>query len=181
MSTTKDAVSASDATTPVGLKDVLKTQVQVMYGTLGDNLAGLTQEDSVVQPAGGGNCANWILGHLTDVQNNVMGLLGEAPVWESDELERAGFDPITSGAEAIDFEAMRDAFLGSAGRCLAAIDGLSDADLAQGGVPHPFGGETTRGSLLGLLAFHQAYHAGQLALSRRIAGYPGAVRGPGQD
>ena len=180
MSTTKDAVSASDVTTPVGVKDVLKTQFQVLFGTMSDNLAGLTQKDSLVQPAGGGNCANWILGHLTNVQNQTMQLLGEAPVWENSDLERAGFDPITGDADTIDFVAMRDAFLGSAERCLTAIDSLTGADLAEGGIPHPFGGETTRGSLLGLLAFHQAYHAGQLALSRRIAGHPGAVRAPGQ-
>jgi uncharacterized damage-inducible protein DinB len=33
---------------------------------------------------------------------------------------------------------------------------------------------------LNLLAFHQTYHTGQLAMSRRIAGLEGAVKGPGQ-
>ncbi len=180
MSTTQSAVSSVDATTPVTTKDAIKSQFQVLFATVNDNLADLSHEDSLVQPAPGGNCANWIMGHLINVQNQMMQLLGEQPVWESPELERAGWDPITGAAQAIDFETMRDKFLGSADRCLSAIDGLSEEQMAQGGIPHPFGGETTRGALLALLAFHQAYHAGQLALSRRVAGYPGAVKAPGQ-
>lgn len=180
MSTTQSAVNASEKTNPVTTRDALKSQFQVLFGTLSDNLAGMSHEDSVVQPHPGGNCANWILGHLTNVQNQTMQLLGEKPVWESPELERAGLDPITGREGAIDFETMRDKFLGSAERCLSAIDNLSEEDLAQGGIPHPFGGETTRGALLALLSFHQAYHAGQLAISRRIAGHAGAVKAPGQ-
>lgn len=181
MSTTQSAVSGGNRTSAITTKDALKTQFQVLFGTLGDNLAGMSHEDSLVQPAGGGNCANWILGHLTNVQNQMMQLLGEAPVWEDPTLERAGLDPITNASDAIDFETMRDKFMGSAERCLAALDGLTEDELGQGGIPHPFGGETTRGALLSLLAFHQAYHAGQLAMSRRAAGHPGAVKAPGQN
>lgn len=181
MSTTRSAVSAVDATAQVTTKDALKSQFQVLFGTLGDNLAGMSHEDSLVQPTPGGNCANWILGHLTNVQNQMMQLLGEAPVWESPDLERAGLDPITDPGAAIDFNTMRDKFLGSAERCIAAIDGLTDEQLAEGGIPHPFGGETTRGALLALLSFHQAYHAGQLGISRRVAGLAGAVKAPGQN
>ena len=177
---TKEALLAADASAPVTTKGALKTQFQALFGTIGDNLAGMSQEDSLVQPAPGGNCANWILGHLMNVQNQTMQLLGEAPVWEAPELEHAGLDPITGAEDAIDFATMRDAFLASADRCLAAIDDLNEEQLAEGGIPHPFGGVTTRGSLLALLSFHQAYHAGQLGLSRRIAGHPGAVKAPGQ-
>ena len=181
MSTTRTAVSDVDATAPVSTKDALKSQFQVLFATLRDNLDGMTQEDSVAQPHPGGNCANWILGHLTNVQNQLMQLVGEDPVWESPQLERAGTEPITSAESAIDFDLMRDRFLGSAERLMAALERLTDDDLAQDGIPHPFGGTTTRGALLALLSFHQAYHAGQLGLSRRLAGHPGAVGAPGQD
>jgi len=151
----------------------------LMYQTAAANLDGLTQEQSLMHPSPGGNCANWILGHLTNVQNGVMGLIGEKPVWESGQLTRAGFDPISGAANAIEWNTMRERFLGSKDRCLAAISGLSDRALAES-VPHPFGGTTSRAELLHLLAFHQTYHVGQLALSRRIAGLEGAVKGPGQ-
>jgi len=150
-----------------------------MYQTAAANLDGLTQDQSLIQPSGGGNCANWILGHLMNVHNGVMKLAGEKPVWESDQLTRAGVEPIIGPSNAIEWNTMRDRFLGAKERCLAAISALSDKALAET-VPHPFGGTTTRAELLNTLAFHQTYHVGQLALSRRIAGLEGAVKGPGQ-
>jgi uncharacterized damage-inducible protein DinB len=108
-----------------------------------------------------------------------MRLAGEKPVWESDQLNRAGEEPIRNGAEAIDWNTMRDRFLGSRDRCLAAISQLSDDGMAET-VPHPFGGTTSRAELLNVLAFHQAYHVGQLAVARRVAGLEGALKGPRQ-
>lgn len=152
---------------------------ELIYQVAALNLDGITPEQSLAQPSPGGNCANWILGHLTSVQNGVMQLVGEKPVWESDQLARAGTEPITSGSEAIDWDTMRGRFLGSRDRCLAAISRLSDDGMAET-VPHPFGGTTSRGELLNVLAFHQAYHTGQLAVARRIAGLEGALKGPRQ-
>ena len=151
----------------------------LMYKTAAANLDGITHEQSLAQPSPGGNCANWILGHLVEVQNGVMKLLGEKPVWESDQLALAGVDPITASSRAIDWDTLRDRFLGSRERCLAAIAAQSDKAMAAM-VPHPFGGSCTRAELLNILAFHQTYHVGQLAISRRIAGLPGAIKGPRQ-
>ena len=94
-------------------------------------------------------------------------------------LLRAGFDPITEPAGAIDWDTLKDRFLGSRERCLMAISRLSDESLAET-VPHPFGGTCSRAELLNTLAFHQTYHTGQLAIARRIAGLEGAVKAPGQ-
>lgn len=159
-------------------KQNLAHQFRLVYKMVEMNVEGMTSEQSVAQPESG-NCANWILGHLTNVQNGVMGLLGEPAVWESDQLARAGWDPITRQANAIDWETLTDRFLGSRERCLSAISKISDQSLGEQ-VPAPFGGTTTRGELLGTLAFHQAYHSGQLGIARRIAGLEGAVKGPGQ-
>jgi uncharacterized damage-inducible protein DinB len=151
----------------------------LMYQTAAANLDGMNREHALAQPRPGGNSANWIVGHLTNMQNGLMRLLGEKPVWESDQLERARFDPIAGPADAIEWDTLKQRFLDSRERCLSAISALSDDALLEP-VPHPFGGMCTRAELLNLLAFHQAYHAGQLALSRRIAGLEGAVKGPGQ-
>jgi len=161
------------------LKENLALQFRLVYQMVAANVEGMTPEQSVAQPEVGGNCANWVLGHLTNVQNGVMGLIGEPAVWESDQLAQAGWDPITSRANAIDWDTLRDRFLGSRERCLSAISRLSEQSLSEQ-VPQPFGGTTSRGELLGILSFHQAYHSGQLAIARRIAGLEGAVKGPGQ-
>ncbi len=163
----------------MNMQETLAQQFGLVYQTAAMNLKGLTHEQSLAQPSPGGNCANWILGHLVTVHNGVMQLVGEKPVWESDQLARAGWDPITGPTKAIDWDTLRDRFLESRERCLAAVSGLSQAALNES-VPDPFGGTSTRAELLSLLAFHQAYHTGQLGISRRIAGLEGAVKGPGQ-
>ena len=163
----------------MGLKENLAMQFGLVYRMVADNVEGMTPAQSVAQPPAGGNCANWVLGHLTNVQNRVMALVGEPAVWESEQLARAGWVPITSQADGIDWETLRDRFLGSRERCLSAISALSNESLSEQ-VPHPFGGTTSRAELLGTLSFHQAYHSGQLGIARRIAGLEGAVKGPGQ-
>jgi uncharacterized damage-inducible protein DinB len=157
----------------------LTQQFALMYSTAAANLKDVTQEQSVEQPPAGGNCANWILGHLINIHNGLMSLVGAAPVWESDQLARAGFDPITGPEHAIDWDTMREKVLGSRERCLAAIAALTDAQLDEH-VPDPFGDTCPRASLLNVLAYHQAYHTGQLGTARRVAGLEGAVRAPNQ-
>ena len=147
------------------------------YRTIAMNTQGMSHEDSIRQPSPGGNCANWILGHVTRVQNQIMELLEEAPAWDSEALERTA-RPITTEAEAIDWDAMRREFLASEERCLAAIERLSDEKLDEPGYPNPLGGEMRYGELLNFLGFHQCYHAGQIGMSRRLAGLDGVIRGP---
>jgi uncharacterized damage-inducible protein DinB len=160
-------------------QEMLARHFELVYAMVERNVEGMTHEQSLARPAAGGNCANWILGHLVNVHNGLMQVLGEHPVWESDQLHRAGFDPIESPEGAIAWDTLRDRFLTSQERCLAAVRALTDDALA-GEVPAPFGGTTSRAGLLVTLAFHQTYHAGQLALARRFAGLPGAIKGPGQ-
>jgi uncharacterized damage-inducible protein DinB len=160
-------------------QQAIAQQFGFVYRMIEVNTERMTAEQSLAQSTPGGNCANWIVGHLTNVQNDLMKGLGEAPVWESDQLVNAGWEPITGPRQAIAWETMRDRLIGSRERCVAAIANLSDQQMAEQ-VPHPFGGTTTRAEALSLAAFHQAYHAGQLAIARRVAGLEGAVKAPGQ-
>ena len=160
-------------------QQTIANQFGFIYKMIEVNVAGMTAAHSLAQPAPGGNCANWIVGHLTNVQNVVMKIIGQEPVWESGQLAHAGWEPITGPGNAIAWETMRDRILASRDRCLAAILSLSDSQMAEQ-VPHPFGGTATRAEVLALAAFHQAYHSGQLAIARRVAGLEGVVKGPGQ-
>ena len=159
-------------------KDALKTQYHLFYLTMKMNLDGMSADDALRQPEPGGNCANWIVAHLVAVQNAVMGLVNAAPVWDHEGLETSG-DAITSADQAFDWDVMVAKLLQSEDRFMEAMDGLSDEDLDQGGFADPFGNAVTRGELLNFLAMHQNYHGGQVALSRRLAGLEGAIRGPG--
>jgi uncharacterized damage-inducible protein DinB len=160
------------------LRTVLAAQMRLLYDTVALNVEGVSQDHSLAQPPGGGNCANWILGHLVVVQNRLAAMLETGPVWEDPALERAGQEPITGPHQAIPWETMVTRFLDSDQRVLEALEKLPEERLADR-LPDPFGGNTPRGDLLAVVVFHQIYHAGQLALSRRIAGLPGAIRAPG--
>jgi uncharacterized damage-inducible protein DinB len=144
------------------------------------NVDGLTHADSLAPAAGGGNTANWILGHVVNVQNAVMQVIGAPPVWESEQLERARFDhPIRDAADAIDWDTLVERFNASRDACLAGLAALTDESLAEK-MTDPFGKACTRSELLGLLVIHQCYHAGQLGMARRAAGRRGAILAPGQ-
>lgn len=157
--------------------DAIKTHYALAYRTIAMNTNGMSHEDSIRQPTPAGNCANWILGHITAVQNEVMKLLGEAPAWDSESLGRTA-GPITTGAEAIDWDVMLRAFLASEERCVGAIDRLAPEKLDEPGYPNPLGGELRFGELLNFLGFHQCYHAGQVGMARRLAGLDGVIRSP---
>jgi len=159
-------------------KDALKLQYGFFYRIAKANLDGITAAQSVEQPRPGGNCANWILGHVVGAHNHVMRLAKQEPVWEDPSLERASADPITSADEAIDWDTMVSRLLASESRLMAGLEALSEEDLDQGGFEDPFGNETSRGQLLNFLALHQNYHAGQLGMSRRLVGLDGAIRNP---
>lgn len=160
--------------------EVLQKQFGFVYRLVALNTEGMTAEAALVQPQPAGNCANWILAHLTGAQNGVMWLAGEAPVWALEVLEPGRLAPVTGPENALDWEDLRARFLESESRCVAALGRLTDADLDEGGFTDPFGQACTRGEFLALLAVHQLYHAGQLGVSRRLAGLEGAIRGPGE-
>jgi uncharacterized damage-inducible protein DinB len=161
-------------------RDMLVQQFGAIYGVIARNIDGLSHADSLAPAAGGGNTANWILGHLVNVQNQVMRIIGAPPVWESEQLERARFDhPIRDAADAIDWDTLVDRFNASRNACLAALSALSDESLAEK-MPGPFGDPSTRAGLLSILSFHQAYHTGQLGMARRAAGKKAAILAPGQ-
>jgi uncharacterized damage-inducible protein DinB len=161
-------------------RDLLVQQFDSIYRVIARNVEGLTHDDSLAPGAGGGNTANWILGHVVNVQNGVMRIIGAPPVWESEELKRARFDhPIRDAREAIDWNTLVERFNASHNACLAALAKLTDDALAEK-MPDPFGKDSTRAGMLGFLVVHQCYHAGQLGMARRAAGYKTAILAPGQ-
>jgi uncharacterized damage-inducible protein DinB len=161
-------------------RDILVQQFDAIYSVIRRNVEGLTHADSLAPAAGGGNTANWILGHVVNVHNAAMQIIGAPPVWQSEQLERARFDhPIRDAGEAIDWDTLVERFNASRDACLAALAALTDEDLAEK-MPDPFGNDTTRAGLLSIFAIHQCYHAGQLGMARRAAGLRTAILAPGQ-
>src|SRR5659263_129543 len=63
--------------------------------------AGLTMPEMLTQPANGGNCMLWVLGHLTDNLREILGIVGGTSPENLTDLRRfvRGSEPIT-GFEA---------------------------------------------------------------------------------
>jgi len=137
------------------------------------NMAELSQEDSLTYPEPGGNCMNWVVGHILATRNSVLKTLGEEPIWGQEEAERYGRGsvPIKDRNEAVPFERMQSDLDLSQKRIVSGLETFDPSRLSE---PAPFSpvnreGETV-GSLLAGLVFHEAYHAGQTGVLRRIAG-----------
>jgi uncharacterized damage-inducible protein DinB len=165
--------------TPVGESTVLREQVQAVHRTLRANTKDLTQEDSLLQPQGGGNCLNWVVGHLLSTWDVILPLVGQQPVMGKQALARyeRGTAELDDASEALQLETLLNA-------CDDAVqrmdEGLAQATTESLDRPAPFSprknpDETVR-SLLSIVVFHQGYHTGQTAILRRMTGKPGAIR-----
>lgn len=166
------------ATTALRDVEVFRHQARAIHEVLRLNVEGLTQEESLIQPSGG-NCLNWIVGHLVAIYDLTLPMLGQEPVMEKGVLKRydRGAPPLQDPAEALDLQELMAAWTEASRRINAGLVGLTPEALDRP-APHSPGNnpdETVR-SLLTVLLFHQAYHVGQTGLLRRIAGKEGAIR-----
>jgi hypothetical protein len=158
---------------------VLQHQSGAIHWIVKLNVDGLIQAESLIQPQPGGNCLNWVVGHLLCVYDQVMPMLGQTPVLGVDTLKRydRGSAQIENAAEALDLARLMTAWDETAKRMEAGLEGLTPEVLDQPAPWSPTNNpkETVR-SLLTDVSFHQAYHAGQTGLLRRMAGKEGAMR-----
>lgn len=160
--------------------EILREQAKVVHRVLRMNVDGLTQEDSLIQPQGGGNCLNWVVGHLVHVYNDSMlPLLGQERVLGKDVLTRygRGSGELHTASEALPLTELLAAWDETSKRIDAGLAAVSPETLDKPAPssPRKNPNETIR-SLLTISMFHQAYHCGQTGLLRRMAGKEGAIR-----
>ncbi len=158
--------------------DQWRQHARMVRDVTGINMRGLTHEESLVQPQPGGNCLNWVLGHLLAIYDGFLPLLGQEPVLGTAALQHyaRGAAPITDPSEAIAFEKLVTAWSQANERVDAGLAGLAPESLDQP-AKSPTGNpnETVR-TLVTTVMFHQAYHTGQTALLRRLTGHEGAIK-----
>jgi uncharacterized damage-inducible protein DinB len=157
---------------------IYRHQAGMTQGVVRVNTAGLTHEESLMQPQPGGNCMNFVIGHMVNVYDKVLPMVGQEPVMGGavaryERGSRALRDP----SEALQLSELLAAFDTQTERFQAGL-----ATLTPEALERPMPGPDSKGeltetvrSLLGTILFHQAYHAGQTGLLRRIAGKPGAI------
>jgi hypothetical protein len=159
--------------------EIFIRQTRAAHGVVRRNVEGLTQDDSLNQPQPGGNCLNWVVGHLLCTYDSVLPMLGQEPVLGESALNRykRGSAELDDAGEALPLSELLAAWDEAAKRMEAGLGTLTVERMEE---PAPFSPtnnpkETVR-SLLATVTFHQAYHAGQTGLLRRMAGREGAIK-----
>jgi len=143
-----------------------------------ENAAGLTHEESLRAPAGGGNCLNWVLGHVLATRHAILKTLGRDGWWpaETVDLYKRGSRTLAGDEPGlVRWETLVEEFQTSHARVAEAITAASEHDLAQPGGRGPGGVELDVAHRTAFLQFHEAYHIGQIGLLRRMAGHERAI------
>jgi hypothetical protein len=165
-------------TTSPPISNPLIVQLGYLNSILKAQTADLSQEESLFQPPGGGNCINWLLGHILTSRNQMLELLDRPPIWGEEERARyaQGSPAITApGSGVLEISRLLEDYEATQTPILEALATISDEDLA---VKTPwFGGELDKSGVLGGFLFHEAYHVGQAGLTRRLLGKTSAVGG----
>ncbi len=157
----------------------LVNMYEFSYAVLNHNLQDVTEEESLVKPPTGGNCLNWVVGHIVTHRDIILGIIGEEAVLTEAQSApyRRGSAP-TAGDALLDMATLRGFLSDSQHRLLPALAQLSD-DQLQATVPEKFYRSPLKGSVgnaLIRLHYHEGYHNGQIGLLRRVAGKEGAIR-----
>lgn len=152
--------------------DALVTAFRFGFMALERNLGGLDETEALAHPQPGGNCANWLVGHLLVYRDRVHQLLGLPPAWpealgEVGPYQRGGDGTLAAPRSLAELLA---ALRASQEAVIPALEALTPARLAE-----PASKDQSVAGQLGFLAFHEGYHAGQAGLLRRVLGKPGAI------
>jgi uncharacterized damage-inducible protein DinB len=143
------------------------------------NLSELSQDDSLIHPPKGGNCLNWIVGHLTKSRNSLLSLVGQQPLFSMEDFRAYGDEGPFRPEAALPLDELKRRFKALQEPLVRGLNGMSADAMAT---PAPFSPtnnpKETIGSLLAAVAFHEAYHVGQTGVLRRMAGKEGVVKPP---
>lgn len=140
------------------------------YAYLHREVDGLTHEDSLLQIPSGGNCLNWIVGHIVSSRCPVMNALGITPIWTDGQraIYRNGSAPITAenAHTAYSLESLLSDYARSQEAIIACLRAKTLEDMS---VPS-FQPDRTLGESVDYFGWHEGFHVGQLEYLRNLAG-----------
>lgn len=142
------------------------------------NCEEITHEESLVHPQSHGHSFNWVLGHMVRTRNEILELIGRRPLYSKSKFDvytPKGFVP----EKALNVEELHNSFNAIQKELKDGIQSMSGETLNQPAslIPGKDSGDTI-GSVLGTVLWHEAYHAGQLGIIRRVVGKPGVIKNP---
>jgi uncharacterized damage-inducible protein DinB len=152
--------------------------LQLLYKTshaiINHNVKGISHEESLIQPEPGGNCLNWVLGHIVASRNSIFRLLRNEPIWTADQASvyERGAPPLRGADTARPLPEILADLNHSQERLMARLATVTEAEMAA---PSGMMDESV-GGMIAFLQFHESYHAGQTGLLRRLIGREGAIK-----
>jgi len=132
---------------------------------------GLSHADSLIQPQPGGNCLNWVMGHLVNNLLIILNILEVPHPPEVPDLKRYGYgsDPVTGEApDILPFQDLVDSYGLLSNMICVRLEGMAEAQFTEE-IEH-FMGRVTRSWAAFFFFFHNTYHLGQLEQLRNLAG-----------
>lgn len=149
------------------LQRILEMENEIIH----EQVSGLTQADSLLQPNPGGNCLNWVLGHLLTNQVEIIQALGGTPPFNPLEIARYERDsePIRGEEEGV---LHLNTLISMHDQTHQMLNQLLDASKDEDFEKDIYIGERkmTLGWRVFFLHFHYTYHIGQLEYLRQLAG-----------
>jgi len=164
--------------TPTNLAETLAIQFNYCAYTVKKNLAGIGHQESLTVPSGG-NSLNWVIGHVVNARLRCLAMLDMAPTFDPGRLTAytGGDIPPPDPADAVELDTLLTAYTDAQAPLLEGQAKMTPDRLEAPARLRPDGDpDETVGSLLAGLAFHEAYHLGQLGVQRRLLGHSGGVK-----
>lgn len=129
------------------------------------NLEDVTHDESVISPLGGGNSINWILGHIILNRDYLLELLGfEGMCDENTEKFYSQGTQAVAKKDAVEISTLLKIYNDSQVKIMQALD---ETDIR---------GDKEKMDNIPGLSFHEAYHAGQTGVLRRVIGKTGMIK-----
>jgi uncharacterized damage-inducible protein DinB len=161
-------------------REILVDACRASQWTMETNTADVTHTESLRAPAAGGNCLNWIAGHILVSRGAILRLL-DGKSWLSageEALYARGSAGLAADGPAVDFGRLREGLRETGQEITRRLADMAEERLAEELDPSNFPARLTRptrGAFLTLLLFHESYHAGQLGIGRRLLGKSGMI------
>ena len=160
--------------------ELLTAGFAVAQSTVALNLEGISHEQSLERPSPGGNCLNWIAGHILASRDVLLSHFGESPFLSKEEAAPydRGAPPLGPGDSCVDLDRIREGLRRTSETLLSRLKSLCSGELEEmldpSLLPVPMS-PPTRGALLTFFLFHESYHCGQLGMGRRLVGKEGQI------
>jgi len=145
--------------------EIFIIQFEFIYKALSLNIENITNEESVIFPETGGNCMNWMLGHILDYRNRMLSILNQEPIWSKETIVcyKRGTNAASEKDNFLQWQQLLN-YLSHTQTLI--LKTLKEAEI----------NEPDKIKSFAQLLAHESYHTGQIGLLRRVLGKEGKLK-----